>query len=157
MQTPPTIKEEGARWTVDNARPRILRVAWGFAAPIVFLLLGYAALGDIRDHHWWMLVIRAVFAVFVAMAAVFSLFGGETIAVEGAEVVWRRGTKQERRARLADVEKLERQGTQLRVHVRGEALPIVVGAGLRQPPAAMQWLTKRLDAAILDARKRQQQ
>src|SRR4051812_48558904 len=153
MESPPTIREEGTRWTVANARPRVMRVAWGFAAPIVLVLLGYAALGDLHDRRWWMLAIRGVFAVFVALAAVFSLFGGESIAVEGGEVVWRRGKKQVRRAKLGDIEKLEREGTLLRVHVRGEELPIVVGAGLRQPPAAMQWLARRLDATIIAARK----
>jgi hypothetical protein len=153
MESPPTIKEDGTRWTVENARPLGLRIGWGVAAPIVLALLGYASLGDVRDGKWVMLAMRAVFAVFVVTAAVFSLFGGETLAVADGEVTWQRGRKQIRRAKLADVEKLERTGTQLRVHVRGEEQPIIVGAGLRQPPAAMSWLMKRLDAAIIAARK----
>jgi len=29
MTTPPTIKEEGARWTIENARPLFMRMAIG--------------------------------------------------------------------------------------------------------------------------------
>jgi hypothetical protein len=152
METPPTIKEEGTRWTVENARPRAMRVLIGLVAPVVIAFIGIAMVNDVREHKWWMVVARAIFAAVVAMSAVFSLFGAESIAVEGGEVVWRRGTSQERRCGVADVEKLERVGNHLRVHVRGEKHPMVVGAGLRQQPAAIAWLAKRLEAAITAAR-----
>src|SRR4051794_27563722 len=120
METPPTIKEEGTRWTVDNARPRAMRVLIGLVAPVVIAFIGIAMINDVREHKWWMVVARGVFAAVVAMSAIFSLFGAESIAVEGREVVWRRGNNQERRCGVADVEKLERVGNHLRVHVRGE-------------------------------------
>ncbi|MDB4965199.1 MAG: hypothetical protein JWN44_888 [Myxococcales bacterium] len=153
METPPTIKEEGTRWTVENARPRAMRVLIGVVSPIAIGLIGLSMVNDVREHKWWMLVARAVFAVVVATSAVFSLFGAESVAVEERDVVWRRGSSQERRCGVADVEKLERVGNHLRVHVRGEKHPMVIGAGLRQQPAAIAWLAKRLEAAITAARK----
>ncbi len=154
MQTPPTIKEEGMRWTVANARPFAMRLVIAIAAPVVLALIGFAILGDLAVGRWVFVLLRALFAAVVVMAAVFSLFGAETIAVDGGEVVWRRGRRQLRRAAVGDVEKLERVGNTVRVHVRGAEQPIVVGSGLRQPPAAMKWLAERLDKAILDVRRR---
>ncbi len=151
--TPPTIKEDETRWTVENARPLAMRLVIGVAAPVALGLIGFAMLGDVRDGRWIFFVLRAVFAAIVAMAAVFSLFGAEVIAVDGGEVVWRRGRRQVRRAPVGDVEKLERVGNTVRVHVRGAEQPIVVGVGLRQSPAAMKWLMQRLDAAIIGARR----
>jgi len=153
LPTPPTIKEEGARWTVENARPRAMRVLIAFAAPIVIALIGVSMVNDVRDHHIGMFAVRLAFAVIVALSAIFSLFGAESLALEGSELVWRRGNSQERRCALGDVEKLERQGNHLRVHVRGQARPIIIGAGLRQQPAAMKWLAERLQAAITAARR----
>jgi hypothetical protein len=157
METPPNIKEEGTRWTVENARPFAMRLVIGIVAPLALALIGFAMLGDVRDGHWVFFSFRALFALVVAMAAVFSLFGAETIAVDGGEVVWRRGVRQTRRAPVGEVEKLERVGNTVRVFVRGrngeEARPIVVGIGLRQSPAAMKWLMQRLDAAIIAARR----
>jgi hypothetical protein len=152
MPGPSTIKEEGARWTIDNARPRAMRVIIGFAAPIAVALIGYTMLNDVRDHNWLMLAVRALFATVVVLSAIFSLFGAESLAVEGGELVWRRGSSLERRCAVGDVEKLERQGNHLRVYVRGEKHPIVVGAGLRQQPAAIQWLAERVQSAITAAR-----
>ena len=153
MATPPTIKEDGTRWIVENARPRAMRIVIGFAAPIAIGLIGLAMVNDVRDHKWVMLGARALFALLVGASAVFSLFGAESLSVEGGELVWRRGTSQERRCAVADVEKLERQGNHLRVHVRGEQHAIIVGAGLRQRPQAMAWLTARLQEALTDARR----
>src|SRR5262249_16831136 len=152
LPSPPTIKEEGARWTVENARPRAMRVIIAFAAPIILALIGVSMVNDVRDHHFGMLAVRFVFAVIVALSAIFSLFGAESLASEGRELVWGRGSSEERRCALGDVEKLERQGNHLRVHVRGQSRPIVVGAGLRQQPAAIKWLAERLQAAITAAR-----
>ena len=59
-----------------------------------------------------------------------------------------------RRAHVNDVDKLERQGNHLRIHVRGQEHPIVVGAGLRQQPAAIAWLAERVQAAIRQERAR---
>jgi hypothetical protein len=153
METPSTIKEADANhWTVENARPAVMRIGIGFVAPIVFFLIAVTMVDDVRKGSWGMLAVRAVFALIVAMSAVFSLFGAETLAIENGEVVWRRGRNQVRRAPVADVEKLERQGNHLRVHVRGQERPIVIGAGLRQQPSAIAWLAERMQAAIFAAR-----
>ena len=149
---PPTIKEDGTRWTVENARPLIMRVAIGFVAPIAIALVGVTMVNDVREGRWGMMAIRFLFALIITVSAVFSLFGAESLSIEGGELLWRRGKSQTRHAALADIEKLERQGNQLFVRVRGEAVPIVVGAGLRQQPAAMKWLAERLEAAITAAR-----
>ncbi len=155
MDTPTTIKEaDGNRWTVENGRPLVMRIGIGFVAPIVLTLIGLTMINDVAEHRWGMLVMRAIFALVVAMSAVFSLFGAESLAVESGEIVWRRGKSQVRRAAVADVEKLERQGNHLRVHVRGQERPIVVGAGLRQQPSAIAWLAERLQAAIFAERSR---
>ncbi len=150
--TPPTIKEDGTRWVVENARPLVMRIGIGFVAPIALVLVAFTMLNDVREARWGMLLVRIVFAAIVVLSAVFSLFGAESLSIEGGELVWRRGRSQQRRAKLGDVEKLEREGNHLRVHVRGEERPIVVGAGLRQQPAAMKWLLARLDAEITAAR-----
>jgi hypothetical protein len=148
------MKEEGARWTVENARPLAMRVLIGAAAPVVLGLVGIAMVNDVQEHNWVMLVVRLLFAGAVAASAIFSLFGAESVSIEGSELVWRRGKSQERRCALTDVEKLERQGNNLRVHVRGEKHPIIVGAGLRQRPVAIQWLAERLQTQIGAARRR---
>jgi hypothetical protein len=153
MQTPPTIKEEGTRWTVENARPRAMRVVIGLAAPIVLALLGFAVFGDLEQGRWVMAGVRVLFALVVLMSTVFSLFGSESLAIESGELVWRRGKSQQRRCALGDVERFERQGNHLRVHARGLERPIVVGVGLRQQPTAIQWLAERVQAAITAARK----
>ena len=153
MDQPATIKEtDGRAWTVENARPLAMRIGIGFVAPIVLALIGVTMMNDVAEHRWGMLALRAIFALFVAMAAVFSLFGGESVAIEGDGLVWRRGKNQVRRAPVADVEKRERQGNHLRVHVRGQERAIIVGAGLRQQPAAVAWLAERLQSAITAAR-----
>jgi hypothetical protein len=156
MTTPPTIKEEddGHRWIVDNARPRSMRVAIGMVAPVVLAFIGLAMVNDVREHKWWMLAARVLFAALVVMSAVFSLFGGESLALEGAELVWRRGRSQERRCAVADVVTLERVGNHLRIFARGDDKhpAILVGAGLRQPPAAVAWLLERLQDALARAR-----
>jgi hypothetical protein len=151
---PPTIKEEddGRRWIVENARPRSMRMVIGMVAPVVLALIGLAMVNDVREHKWWMLAVRAIFAALVVLSAIFSLFGGESLALEGGELVWRRGRSQERRCPAGDVEKLERVGNHLRIHVRGEDRPIVVGAGLRQPPSAVAWLIERVHGALVAAR-----
>jgi hypothetical protein len=150
--TPNTIVENNGRFTVNNARPFAMRIVVGIAAPIAIALVGLSAWNDVQDHRWGMAAVRVMFALTVALAALFSLFGAETIGVEGQELVWRRGSSQERRCALGDVEKLDRQGNQLWVHIRGEKHPIIVGSGLRQPPSAMAWLTERLESAITAAR-----
>jgi hypothetical protein len=152
MTTPPTIKEDGTRWIIENARPLAMRVVIGFAAPIAIALIVLVMINDAREGRWGMFGVRVIFALIVALSAVFSLFGAESLSIEGGDLVWRRGKAQERRAPVGSVEKLERQGNQLRVHVRGEERPIVVGAGLRQQPAAMKWLAERLQTAITGAR-----
>ncbi len=149
--TPSTIKEDGTRWTVDNARPLFMRLAIGAITPIVLTAVGWTMYNDALDRHWVMLAVRALFALVVLVSARFSLFGSESLAIEGGELVYRRG-KHEERCRVGDVERLERQGNHLRVHVRGAERAIIVGAGLRQPPAAIQWLAERLQAAIGTAR-----
>ncbi|HEY1585130.1 MAG TPA: hypothetical protein VGH63_05530 [Polyangia bacterium] len=155
MDTPSTIKEaDGKRWTVENGRPLVMRIGIGFVAPVVLTLIALTMVNDVAEHRWGMLTMRAVFALVVAMSAVFSLFGAESLVVEGGELVWRRGKSQVRRAAVADVEKLERQGNHLRVHLRGQEHPIVVGAGLRQQPSAIAWLAERLQAAIFAERGR---
>lgn len=154
MDTPPTIKErDGKSWTVENARPLIMRIGIGFVSPIVLGLIAVTMVNDAREGRFGMLAVRGVFGLFVVVAAIFSLFGAESLSVENGELVWRRGKSQVRRAAVGDVEKLERQGNHLRVHVRGHEQPIVVGAGLRQQPAAMAWLAERVQAAIVAARK----
>jgi hypothetical protein len=156
METPPTIKEEGTRWVIENARPLAMRVVIGFAAPIAIALVVLVMINDAREGSWGMFGVRVIFALVVALSAVFSLFGAESLSVEGGELVWRRGKSQVRRAPVGSVEKLERQGNHLRVHVRGpdgqEERPIVVGAGLRQQPAAIAWLAERVQSAITGAR-----
>src|SRR6266542_1752289 len=119
MSTPNTILvQTDGRLVVVNARPRAMRTIIMLAAPVAI--------------------------AFVLL----SLFGDESIAVEGQELVWRRGKSQERRAAIADVEKLEREGNHLRVHLRGATHPIIIGAGLRQPPAAIEWLSAELEARL---------
>jgi len=155
IPTPPTIKEDGARWTVLNARPLFMRMAIGAVTPIVLTAVGWTMYNDALEHHWVMFAVRALFALVVLVSARFSLFGSESLAVEGRELVYRRG-KHEERCAVGDVERLERQGNQLRVHLRGSERSIIVGVGLRQHPAAMQWLAERLQSAITDAQRRQQ-
>jgi hypothetical protein len=145
--TPPTIKEDGDRWTVDNARPVAMRVGIGFVVPIVLAAVGYTMWNDAIEHRWVMLSIRGLFALVVLTSARFSLFGAESLAVEGGELVYRRG-KIEERCAAGDVERFEREGNILRVHVRGRERPLIVGAGLRQPPSAMQWLAARVDERL---------
>lgn len=151
MTTPSTIKEEGARWTVENARPLVMRLAIGAVTPIVLAAVGWTMYNDALGHRWVMFTVRALFAAVVLVSARFSLFGSESLAVEGVELVYRRG-KHEERCKASEVERLERQGNHLRVHVRGQERPIIVGAGLRQQPSAMQWLAERLQAALKSAR-----
>jgi hypothetical protein len=152
MPVPTTILEQEGRFIVGNARPKAMRVLIMIVAPLVLAFLLLSIVGDVQNRNWIMIPVRLGFAFMVSMAALFSLFGAETVSVEGGELVWRRGKALERRAKLGDVEKLEREGNQLRIHVRGEPHPIIVGAGLRQPPGAMQWLSDRLEAAITAAR-----
>jgi hypothetical protein len=147
MTTPPTIKEQGARWTVENARPLAMRMGIGAVTPIVLAAIGWTMWNDALGHRWVMFSVRGLFALVVLVSARFSLFGSESVAVEGNELVYRRG-KHEERCKAGDVERLERQGNHLRVHVRGSERPIIVGAGLRQQPAAIQWLAERLQAAL---------
>lgn len=153
MQQPTTIREEGTRWTIDNARPRNMRIVIGVVAPIAIAFVGLAMVSDFGERHFGMFAVRALFVILIAVSAMFSLFGAESLAVEGDALVWRRGSSQQRRCPLGELEKLEREGNQLRVHVRGEKQPIVIGAGLRQQPAAMQWLLERVQAAITAAQK----
>ena len=148
--TPPTIKEDGARWTVENARPVAMRVGIGFIVPIVLAAVGYTMWNDALEHRWVMLSIRGLFALVVLTSARFSLFGAESLALEGSELVYRRG-KVEERCAVGDVERLEREGNILRVHVRGRERPMIVGAGLRQQPAAMQWLAERVEQRVRSA------
>jgi hypothetical protein len=145
---PSTIIESNGRFTVNNARPPAMRIIVAIAAPIVILLVGVSVVSDVEDRRWAMIAVRAFFALTVILATRFALFGAETIGVEGPELIWRRGKALERRCRLGDVERIEREGNQLRVHIRDDKYPIIVGAGLRQPEAAMEWLSERLQAAI---------
>jgi hypothetical protein len=151
IPTPSTIKEDGARWTVENARPLFMRMSIAVITPIVLGLVGWTMYQDALDHHWVMFGVRSLFVLVILMGARFSLFGSESVAIEGGELVYRRGLHVER-CGVADVEKLQRQGNHLRVVVRGREHAIVVGAGLRQPPAAIQWLAERLQDAIFAAR-----
>ncbi len=151
-ETPRTIKEDGTRWTIENARPRSMRLVIAVVAPLLLAFVGVEMVGDVRDHNFVMFAARLMFALLIATAGVFSLFGSESLALEGADLVWRRGSSQERRCGVVEVEKLERVGNHLRVHVRGQPRPIVIGAGLRQPPPAIAWLTERLQAALIAAR-----
>jgi hypothetical protein len=141
--TPPTIKEDGDRWTVENARPIAMRVAIGFIVPIVLVMIGWTMWNDALEHRWVMLSIRGLFALVVLTSARFSLFGAESLALDGGALVYRRGKVEERSA-VSDVERIEREGNILRVVVRGRERPLIVGAGLRQQPAAMQWLADRV-------------
>jgi hypothetical protein len=153
MTTPNTIVEQNGRLVVANARPRAMRAVIVLAASVAVALVLLSVIGDVQTHHWFMIPVRLVFALVIGLAAMFSLFGAESVAIEGQELVWRRGESQERRAAVGDIERLEREGNHLRVHVRGEAHPIIIGAGLRQSPQAMQWLTDELDARLTAARK----
>jgi len=152
MTTPPTIKEEGARWTIENARPLFMRMAIGAVTPVVLVAVGWTMYQDTLDRHWVMFSVRALFAVIVLVSARFSLFGSERVAIEGRELVYRRG-RHEERCGVNDVERLERQGNHLRVHARGRERPIIIGAGLRQQPSAMKWLAERLQSEITAAKK----
>jgi len=147
MNRPPTIKEEGARWTVENARPIAMRVGIGFVVPIVLTAIGYTMWNDALEHRWVMLSIRGLFALIVLMSARFSLFGAESLAVDSGELVYRRG-KTEERCAASDVERVEREGNIVRVHVRGRERPLIIGAGLRQQPAAMKWLVERVEQSL---------
>jgi hypothetical protein len=149
---PSSIREENGRYVVDNARPKGMRTVIKIAAPLAIAFVLLSIVGDVQAHHWIMIPFRLIFALVIGTAAMFSLFGAESVAVEGGDLVWRRGDSQERRAAIGDVERLEREGNHLRVHVRGETHPIVVGAGLRQSPEAMQWLAEQLDARLTAAR-----
>lgn len=150
---PTTITEENGRFVLHNARPRAMRVTVAVLAPVAigFVLLSLA--GDVHEHNWLMVPVRLGFAGVIAVAAIFALFGAESLAVEGDELVWRRGKSQERRCHLRDVEWLEQQGNHLRVHVKGDPHPMIVGAGLRQPPEAITWLSERLSPALTAAKK----
>lgn len=145
---PKTITEESNRWIVDNARPRNMRILIGVAAPVALMFVALSMLSDIAERRWLMLAVRVLFAGVIVMAAIFSLFGAESLAVEGDELVWRRGKSQERRCKLADIDRFEREGNHLRVWVKGEKHPIIVGAGLRQEPESIEWLKGRVEAAI---------
>jgi hypothetical protein len=151
---PTTIKEEGNRWTIDNARPRNMRVVIGVAAPIVLGFLAISIMRDLEGHDWLMLTLRLLFAAVVVLGTVFSLFGAESLVVESGELVWRRGSSQERRCKLGEIARIERMGNHLRVYARGDDKhpSIVIGAGLRQQPAAIEWLRERVDAAITAAK-----
>ena len=154
MSTPNTILvQTDGRLVVVNARPRAMRTIIMLAAPVAIAFVLLSVIGDVQTHHWFMIPVRLIFALVVGLAAMFSLFGDESIAVEGQELVWRRGKSQERRAAIADVEKLEREGNHLRVHLRGATHPIIIGAGLRQPPAAIEWLSAELEARLTAAQK----
>lgn len=150
--SPPTIKEDGRRWTVENARPLVMRLGIGFVVPIVLTAVGWTMWNDALEHRFVMLAIRALFALVVLTSARFSLFGAESLALEGGELIYRRG-KLDDRCAAGDVERLERDGNILRVHVRGRERPLIVGAGLRQPPAAMKWLAERVQAELTAAKK----
>lgn len=130
-----------------------MRILIGLVSPIVLGLLALAIVGDLQERNWLMLVVRLVFALVVAMGAVFSLFGAESLAIREGALVWQRGSSQSRRCPLDQLERVEREGNQLRVYARGEERPtIVVGAGLRQEPAAIEWLRERVEAALTAAR-----
>ena len=154
-----TIGEEavdgGARFILKNARPRSMKVAIMIAAPIALGFIVLAAVGDFRIGRWVMGLVRSAFALLVATATLFTLFGEESVAVAAGELVWQRGKNFERRCHVADIEQLERQGNQLRLVVKDQP-PIVIGSGLRQPEAGMVWLTARLEAAIAAAREGKQ-
>jgi hypothetical protein len=148
---PTTISEEGldggARFVIKNARPKSMRVAVMVAAPIAIALIGLTAANDFHDGRWGMALVRVLFCLVVAAATRFTLFGEEAVEVARAELVWTRGKNFERRCVVGDVVELERQGNQLRVVVKGQP-PIVIAAGLRQPPEAVAWLSDRLEAAL---------
>lgn len=152
---PTTISEEplkgGARFVLRNARPRNMKVLVMVAAPIVLVLLAITAANDIQQHRWPMAIVRALFGVVVATAATFTLFGEESLDVAAGELWWRRGKNFERRCPVADIERLEREGNQLRVIVKSQP-PIVIGSGLRQPPETMAWLADRVEAVLKAAR-----
>ena len=86
METPPGIKEDGGRWTVENARPIVMRMAIGAVTPIVLAAVGWTMYNDALDHRWVMFAVRALFALVVLVSARFSLFGSESLAVEGREL-----------------------------------------------------------------------
>jgi hypothetical protein len=153
MSMPNTIREEAGHYIVDNARPKAMRTVIKLAAPVAIAFVLLTVVGDVQTHNWVIIPFRLLFVLMIGLAAMFSLFGAESVGLEGQELIWRRGKSQERRVPLGDVERLEREGNQLRVHVRGEPHPIIVGAGLRQAPEAMQWLTEQLDAQLTAARK----
>jgi uncharacterized membrane protein YbhN (UPF0104 family) len=148
---PPTIKEDGRRWTLENARPQAMRMVIGAAAPIALAAVGFIMWGDALAHHWVMFGVRALFGLMIILAARFALFGSESLAIEGDELVWRRG-KQREACKLDAIEKLERNGNHLLVHVDNAEL-IEIGGGLRQPAAAMAWLIERVQSEIIAARK----
>jgi hypothetical protein len=153
---PTTISEEqldgGAKFVLQNARPKGMRVAIMVVTPLIVALIGLTAANDFHDGHWGMGLVRVLFCIVVATAARFTLFGEESVQVTPAELLWLRGKNFERRCAVADIEQLERQGNQLRVIVKGQT-PIVIGSGLRQPPSNMAWLSDRLEAAIKLARE----
>jgi hypothetical protein len=152
---PTTISEEelesGARFVLKNARPKSMRVAIMVVAPLVVAIIGVTAANDFHDGHWGMALVRVGFAIIVATAARFALFGEESLQVTAAELLWQRGKNFERRCPVADIEQLERQGNQLHVRVKGQP-PIVIASGLRHPPENVAWLSDRLEAAIKRAR-----
>ncbi|HEX4459340.1 MAG TPA: hypothetical protein VIA18_15280 [Polyangia bacterium] len=149
---PTTIIENNRCFTVNNARPLAMRVLVGFAAPIVFLFIAVAIVNDVEERAWGMLAIRLMFAFTVGLATRFALFGAETIGFEDGELVWRRGRSLERHCPVGAVDRIEREGNQLRVHIRDDKYPIIVGAGLRQSEAAMAWLAERLETLLTEAR-----
>jgi hypothetical protein len=152
---PTTISEEelerGARFIIRNARPKGMRVAVMIVAPVVVVIIATTAANDFHDGHWGIALVRLLFCLVVATAARFTLFGEESLQVTPAELLWLRGKNFERRCPVADIERLEHQGTQLHVIVKGQP-PIIVASGLRQPPGNMAWLSDRLAEAIKRAR-----
>ena len=150
--TPNTIVEQDGRYVVANARPKAMRVLIMLVAPVAIAFVLLSVVGDVQTRNWFMIPVRLLFALVIGLAAMFSLFGAESVSVEGQELVWRRGKSQERRVAVGEVERLEREGNQLRIHVRGETHPIIIGAGLRQAPGAMQWLTEQIEARLTAAR-----
>lgn len=149
---PSTILESNQSFTVNNARPLAMRVVVGFAAPMVFLFIAVSIVNDVEEHAWGMMAVRLMFALTVGLATRFALFGAETIGLEDGELVWRRGKSLERHCPVGAVERIEREGNQLRVHIRDDKYPIIVGAGLRQPESAMAWLAERLETLLTAAR-----
>src|ERR1700761_7504833 len=130
---PSTILENNQLFTVNNARPLAMRVVVGFVAPIVLVFIALSLWNDVEERAWGMMAVRLMFALTVILATRFALFGAEIIGIENGELVWRRGKTLERHCPVAAVERIEREGNQLRVHIRDDKYPIIVGAGLRQP------------------------